>query len=315
MRYLAACVLFLLVSSTTVAGLEPVIFVYAGGAPELGEMLASVIESDGRIEGRVMVLQSPGEVILAAAMPTTKCIVVYANHKDYVAGLGPPLVPFFKEGGGIVGITEVCYEPSAPGLAAEVFPVFANSSVTKLSLKERRTRTYILEQASEITSGLPDVFEILSMGTYLSADESGDHVRVPGDYTVVYRDNETGSPLLVAHESPEGGRSVAFPGIMLVSIPRLDVYYGNLVQDENFVRLFTNSVAWAADNGRIGRVEEGLAEAIAAYDDYVQELKDEAERSRRDRAGQRVMILIGLWVVGLLSVGLVVVKIVRSGGE
>jgi hypothetical protein len=315
LRHLVTWVLLLLASSATAAGLEPVVFVYTGGAPELAEMLAPVIESDGRIEGRVMILQSPGEVVLAAAMPTTKCIVVYANHKDFVTGLGTALVPFFKEGGGIVGMTEVCYEPSALALATEVFPVFANFSATELSLKERRTRTYIPEEASEIASGLPDGFEILSMGTYLSADENGDHVRVPGDYTVVYRDNKTGSPLLLAHESAEGGRSVAFPGIMLVSIPRLDVYYGNLVKDQNFVKLFTNYVAWAADNGRIGRVEEGLTDAIAAYDDYVKELKDEAERSRRDRAGRRVMILIGLWAVGLLSVGLVVLKIVRSSGE
>jgi len=308
LRGIPAIATFLLLISTAAAAvnLEPVIVVYAGGVPELGEMLASLIESDARLNDQVMIVHTPEEVVLAAVMPATQCIVIYANHKDYVFGLESALVPFFREGGGLVGIAEVCYEPSALKLATEVFPVFANRTDREVKMGERRTRTYILEGASEVAAGLSDSFQILSMGTYLSADGNGSHVRVPGNYTVVYRDNATGCPLLVTHESSGGGRSVAFPGIMLATVARLDVYYGNLVLDENFVRLFTNSVAWASGNARIKRVKEGLAQAIDEYEGQLRQLKGEADRARQDRTNRRTATLLILWAAGLVSSGLVV---------
>jgi hypothetical protein len=311
---LAAALPLLIVSTAAAADLEPVIVVYSGGTPELGELLASLIESDDRLDARVLIARSPGEVVLAAVTPATQCIVIYAEHKDYVSELDPALVPYFEEGGGLVGIMEPCYEPSAPGLATRVFPVFGNSSDRELSMKERRTRTYILEEASEIASGLPETFQILSIGTYLSADDEGKHVRVPGDYVVVYRDNATGCPLVIAHESHAGGRSVAFPGIMLAKVPRLDVYYGNLVLEEEFVKVFTNSVAWAAGNARIKRVEEGLAEAMVEQEDRIRQLLDEAEKTRRSKATGRMVGILLLWAGGLVSIGVVLKKLVLVPG-
>ncbi len=308
-RFLTATVLFILWMSAA-AGLEPVIVVYSGGTPELGEMLATLIESDGRLDSHVRIALSPGEVVVAAMAPATQCIVVYAEHKDYVTELDPILVPYFEEGGGLVGIMEPCYEPSAPGMATRVFQVFGNSSDMELSMRERRTRSYVLEEACEISSGLPEQFEILSMGTYLSADQEGKHVRVPGDYSVVYRDGATGCPLVLAHESNDGGRSVAFPGIMLAKVPRLDVYYGNLVTEEQFVKVFTNSVVWAAGNARIERVEEGLEQAMQEHEDRIRQLADEAEKTRQGKATGRVLRLILLWAAGLASIGVVAKKVV-----
>jgi hypothetical protein len=311
----AIVVLLLLFSPVAGSDLNKVIVVYAGGEPEFAEMLASVLESDSRLEAEIKVVHSTEEVIIAAAIPSTQCIVIYANHKDYVPGLGSTLVPFFEEGGGLVGITEVCYEPSVQDLARKVFPVFGNSSDVERSPRVTRTRTYIPEESSEISSGLPESFGVLSMGTYFSADEEGRHVRVPGDYTVAYRDNATGSPLVITHESVGGGRSVAFPGVMLVSIDRLDVYYGNIVSDENFVKLLTNSVAWAGDNGRIRGVEEGLAEKLGEYEDQLQRADEEAEdASRGERTGQ-MLTLLALWVVGLVSCGVVVKLVILAPVE
>ncbi len=274
-----------------------------------------MIESDDRLTSRVMAVRSLEEVVLAAAMPATQCIVIYADHKDYVFGLESTLVPFFEEGGGLVGFTEACYEPSARGLATEVFPVFGNSSNKELTMKERRTRTYILQEQSIVSRGLPDSFRILSMGTYLSADRDGKHLRVPGDYAVVYRDNATGCPLVITHQSAGGGRSVAFPGIMLAAVPRLDVYYGNLVLDENFVTLFTNSVVWAAENARIKRVEEGLKQAMDEYESQLQQLKEEAEDARRSRTTSRMLLLLLLWAAGLASSGVVARRVILSPAE
>ena len=304
----AAILLLMLSTATAAAELQPVIVVYAGGTPELGEMLASLIESDVRLNSQVTIVRSPEEVVLAAMMPATQCIVIYASHKDYVYGLDSALVPFFQEGGGLVGITDACYEPSAGRLATQVFPVFGNYTSRDLKMGGRRTRTYILEEASEVTAGLPDSFQILSMGTHLSADGNGSYVRMPGNFTVVYRDNVTGCPLLITHESGGGGRSVAFPGILLGTAPRVDVYYGNLVLDDNFVRLFTNSLVWAAGNARIKRVQQGLAQAIDEYDEELQQLKDEAETAERSRTTRRTVLLLCLWVAGLVSSAVVMKK-------
>ena len=310
-RIIAATLpLLILWVAAAAADVKPVIIVYSGGTPELGEMLASMIESDDRLDAQVRIALNPGEVILATMAPATQCIVVYAEHKDYVSELDAFLVPYFEGGGGLVGIMETCYEPSAPGMATEVFQVFGNSTDVERSIRERRTRTYILEESGEIASGLPEEFEILSMGTYLSADEDGNHVRVPGDYNVIYRDNATGCPLIITHESNDGGRSVAFPGIMLANIPRLDVYYGNLMLEENFVKLFTNSVTWATGNSRIKRVREGLAEAMQEQENRIRQLADEAEDTRQGEATNRIVRLLLLWAAGLVSMGVVAKKIV-----
>ncbi len=303
--------LILLLNLCTISAqseVEPVIVVYGGGQSEFAEMLATLIEEDGSVEGEVMVVYSRQSVELAAALPTTKCIVMYADHRNYISGLWSALVPFFKEGGGLVGMTELCYMPSAGTLATEVFPVFGNSSDVVTSPRETRTRTYVLEEETEVNAGLPDQFDVLSMGTYLSADEGGDHVRVPGDYQVAYRDEVTGCPLVAVHESERGGRSVALPGIMVVTVPRLDVYYGNLISDQAFVDLFMNCVSWASENSRIEAVEGELTETISEYEESRQDMKDSADESDRERRNRRLMTLVVLWAIGLVACAVAVKK-------
>lgn len=303
--------LILLLNLCTISAqseVNPVIVVYGGGQSEFAEMLATLIEEDDSVDSEVMVVYSRQSVALAAALPTTKCIIMYADHRDYISGLWSALVPFFEEGGGLIGMTELCYMSSAGTLATEVFPIFGNSSHVVTSPRETRKRTYVLEDQTEISEDLPDEFDVLSMGTYLSADEGGNHVRVPGDYQVAYRDKVTGSPLVALHESERGGRSVALPGLMLVTIPRLDVYYGNLISDQAFVDLFMNCVRWASGNSRIEAVEGQLGETISEYEEGRQDLKESAEQSDKESRNRRLMTLVVLWAIGLVACAVVVKK-------
>jgi hypothetical protein len=292
---------------------RPVVVVYAGGDMVLANMLVDLIEDDPRIDSDVDIVNSAGALAMSTALPTTECIVVYSNHKDQLVGLGTPLANFLQEGGGLVGLTEVGYEPSAGNLATEVFPVFGNVSIVRRSLREKRSRTYILNQAGDITLGLPETFDLISMGTYYSGDEEDNYLEITGGHEVVYRDGETGSPLVVSYEAGKGGRSVALPGVMVVKQDRVDVYYGNLLSDDNFVRLFTNSVYWAAKGSqRYPEVSANLSQKIADAETRYERAGEEADRAKREALTQRTMVLGAIWAVGLVGCGIIVWKVILA---
>ncbi len=293
-------------------GITPTILLYSGTDPGFANMLATLIEEDERIDSKTRVVTSPDIIGLATALPQTECVVIYSANKAEIGGLETNLLSFFEQGGGVVGMREVCFESSAGELATKVFPIFGNASVKQLNPSEFRARNYVADDTvGEINSGLPGSFPLLSMGTYFSGDSENMYVEVPGDYQVPYRDDETGSPLVATLQSEKGGRSVALPGIWVIPVSRVDVYYGNLVADENFVKLFTNSVLWAAKgSSRFGEVSQGLEEKIEEAKGKQEKLKEEAEKARRRERTQRTLILIAIWAVGLLASGLVIKKLI-----
>jgi len=295
---------------------EPNIIIFTAGDPVFAGMLADLITQDDRIDSEVEVVSNPEVIIMASLLPNTECIVIYSDHKDQVNGLYTSLSLYLQQGGGLVGMREVCYEPSALELAEEVFPVFANDSNRNPNSKGKRARTYIMENQHEVTSGLPETFDLLSMGTYISADDDGNYLPVPGDYEIVYRDEVSNSPLLVTHESEKGGRSVSMPGIWCVNNQRVDVYYGNLVAEDNFVRLFTNSVLWAAKGStRYDTISTNLTAKLENSDQEKDELRRRAEEADKDRANQRLILLIIVWGTGIVVCVLVIWKLVLAPVE
>ena len=117
----------------------------------------------------------------------------------------------------------------------------------------------------------------------------------------------------MAYENDNGGRSVAFPGVWVIPSSRLDVYYGNLVADENFGKLFTNSVLWAAKGStRFTEVQKDLDEKIEDAKGKQERLKEEAEQARKREETQRLLMLVGVWVVGLIICAVVVLKLVLA---
>jgi len=290
---------------------DPTIVIFTAGDPVFGEMLANLIAEDDRIDSKVEIITNPELIEMASLLPNTECIVIYADHKDQVTGLYTSLSLYLQEGGGLVGLREVCNEPNAKELATEVFPIAANETDRNPNSQGKRARTYILTGDHEITSGLPDTFDILSMGTYLPVDADGNYLPVPGDYSVVYKDEITNSPLVVTLESDKGGRSIALPGIWAVSNTRVDVYYGNIVADENFVKLFTNSVFWAAKGStRYNTISNNLTGKIDSADLKRQELSSAAEEAAKKKAQQRLILLVAVWGGGLVVCGIVIWKLV-----
>jgi hypothetical protein len=288
---------------------KPVVVVYGGGNDEFTDMFAELIED--RVDAEVMIVTSPEAVRLASALPNIACIMIYADHRDDLVGLPESLPAFFLAGGGLVGMTEVCYEPSAEELSEEVFPIHGNETIRP----PKRVFTYVLDENMEITEGLPESFDVLSIGTYASVDDEGTPLDVPGDQKVVYRDSLSGVPLVVSHESEAGGRSVAIPGIMVVSNQRVDVYYGNLFLNENFNQLLINSIEWTIGNSRYTRLEQELDEKINEFNRIQEDLRTAAEDTKDERRTRRIYYLLVFWAVGLVVCGLILYKLVLIPGD
>jgi len=293
-------------------GPKPVIVVYSGTDTEIAQALAGLIEQDARFDGEILVVSSPSAVTLATLLPTTQCIVIYSDHRDHLFGFETTLLPFFNMGGGLVGIRDACYEPSAGNLSKDVFPTYGNFSLVKTSMAQKRVRTYVGVGTSEVTSGLPETFQLVSMGTFLCADKNGSYIEFPGSYQVLYKDEETGSPLVLTYESEGAGRSVAMPGVMVVKTQRVDVYYGTLLADENFVKLFTNSVFWAAASPRFASVTQDIEGKLAITENERRTLKEQGELAERKDRQKRLYTVLVIWVLGLAACALITKKLILA---
>jgi hypothetical protein len=316
MKALIATLIFALIATPPVLSespVEPTIIVYSGTDSGFAEMLAQLLLDDPRIESQVRIVTTPDIIALASSLPQTECMIIYTGNKVEVEGLESNLISFFEQGGGLIGMRDICSVPAVGRIAIDVFPTYANGSVKQFNPRELRVRNHTKGDSTEINEGLPDRFSLLSMGTYLSVDSDGNYLPVSGDFLVPFRDEQTGSPLIIANENDNGGRSVAFPGVWVIPSSRVDIYYGNLVADENFVKLFTNSVLWAAKgSSRFPEVQKDLAEKIEDAKGKQERLKEEAEQARKRENTQRLLLLVGVWVVGLIICAVVVLKLVLA---
>jgi len=283
--------------------ITPMIYLYAPGDRTFAGMLASLIGNDTRVMqsgAKVELLDTQSKVIRATALPNTACIVIYSDNARQLEGLETSLLAFFKNGGALVGIREICFKHRGlERLVSVVFPTFANASVKQTGMAKKRVRTYVAVEPGEIGQGLPDRFDLVSMGTYYCADEDGNYLRIPGNYRVAYMDGEIGAPLVVVAESDRGGRSVGMPGIWVVKASRVDIYYGNLFSDENFVRLFTNSVVWAMESPWFKDKGLKMQERMAEMKEEEETLAEDLERIERAKKSRRTIVLAVLWVIGL----------------
>ncbi len=305
----------LLMSMATVSGqteIRPTIVFYTGTDSGFARMLASLVEQADGIDSDVMVVAKPDALALATALPQTECIIVYGSNAAEVGSLVEPLTAFFESGGGLVGLREVCYEPSVGNLATRVFPACANVSAQQYPPGQKRARNYTEVQTTEIASGLPERFQLVSMGIYFRGDSAGKYLEVSeAEYSVAYADEATGAPIVLTCESEAGGRSVALPGIWVVSNSRVDAYYGNLVLDENFVQLFTNAVRWAAKGStHFSEASRDFRNKLDDARSKQERLRDEAERARRKGNANRLLLLSGMWAAGLLACGVVIRKLI-----
>jgi hypothetical protein len=311
-------IILLALTATLLAGIpaacvEPTIVVYSGSDSGFAEILAELIQNDTRINSQTRVVNSPDLITLATALPQTEAIILYTSSKVEIEGLDQALTSFLQQGGGLIGIREPCYTPSAPILATQVFPIQANTSIQQLNPREKRVRTYTTQQNTEINQDLPQTFELLSMGTYYTGDTEGNYINIHQQHTIPYKDQETGSPLLLTYENEQGGRTTAMPGIWAIPSERLDVYYGKIAAQPNFAKLFTNTVLWTAKGStRYNQVQQDLDQKIQDAKTKKDRLQEEAEKARKKEQTQRLILLTAIWATGLIACAAITKKLILT---
>ncbi len=292
---------------------EPVVLVYAGRLPGYADALAAIINETGT---RTIVARSDSVMRALANLPQVRCIVVPALNPsdfDFLRQFTPVLQRHFEEGGSLVGLSAAC-SMELKGLATSVFPIRGNSTGKGKTIGGIYGSTYVLSEALEgITEGLPASF-VITQSDYTY--QSGATGPIPpssdlGRLSVLYREESTGIPMVVALERGGGGRSVSLPGCYVAVVERLPFYWGKLVAQTEFRELFRRCVAWAmAGSKRYDQLSQSWEESLKAEAERRSQIVEAGRQSQAKSRQRRLLILVGLWAAGLVFQGFLVVRFI-----
>jgi hypothetical protein len=292
---------------------EPLAIVYAGRMPGYADALAEIISETGT---KAVVATSDSVVRSISGLPQVRVIVLAAlNPSDFVflEEFSSTFQRYFEEGGSFVGIGSVS-SMDLEELATTIFPVRGNHTGRGKRVGDLYGSTYVLSGANEeITGGLPPEF-VITQGEFKFQSAGGvplDPWSDLGEVEVLYRDKDTDAPLVVSLEREGGGRSVSMTGGYVVDVERLPFYWGNLVDQEEFRKLLKQSVSWAMEGSK--RYDDLSPESegrLGEEADRLKGLEDGGEKSRSRAEQRRLLILAGLWGVGLAFQGFLVIRFV-----
>ncbi len=292
---------------------EPHVLVYAGRIPGYAEALAEIIEETGT---KVIVANSDAIIRSLTVLPQTGCIVIAAtNPSDFVflREFAPAFQEFFEEGGSFVGLSASCSMALEP-LATTIFPIMGNSTGRGKKVGEDFGSTYVLSEGlEEITGGLPESFVLTQEKFTYHSGLSGplEPTSDVGEVKVLYREEGTGIPLVVALEAGYGGRSVSISGCYIVAVDRLPFYWERLVMKEEFRELLKRSVVWAmGGSGRFNSMYSSIENVLKEEADRLAAIEEAGEESRSRLNQGRILLLAGLWTAALIFQGFLVVRFI-----
>ncbi len=316
MLTLAACLLVLAVSIGTAPASvdQAVVLVYTGRMLQFGEGIAQIVRETGT---RVLLVTSDDVLRGLANLPQIRCIVIAAFAQSDLAFLGqfaPALVRYFEEGGSLVGIGPVCSQIAEERLAQTIFPIRGNATGVGTRIGDLYGSAYILSDPVDgIVEGIPDRFVITqSQFTYnLGAGGVVEPYSQMGTPRVVYREESTGTPMVVALEGIGGGRSVSLPGCYVAEVERLPFHWSRLLNQTAFRDLLKGCVGWAMEGSR--RYE---AVGLSVNEDLRRELqrmtarRELVQEANREAGGKRFIFLATIWGLGLAFQALLAAKLV-----
>ncbi len=306
---------------------KPVILLYHGpkvGNQDLrtyGEALASLINTDPRMKDKadIKLVGDPDLMKTLLHFPQVKCaIIALTTWESKDMTIIPSALWYFNQGGGLVGLGNVAYDPTEASATGTPFPVYGNDHERgKIVISQEPATgkriietmiTYSGDQDHEIARGVEEEFDLKDMRFVihlnLSATQPHYVPRQPekGEYTVVYRDSEIGAPLVVVYE--ENGTSVTFTGTDQMSIHEdEETYFGRFLDNENFAKLFQNAVyyAWNQED----KYENAMAKAEEGFERVKEEeedLKRRIESSEKRGARAKILRFILLAVIGVVVI-------------
>lgn len=294
--------------STVLVYVEPI---------EFGSALAEVIEEETDFE--VVVASDYRDLGVMLLMPQVRVLVFgptlsILNEPDlYRKGLYGQIEWFYANGGGLIGLASAGFVSVTDDLAKNIFPLFG--SYLALAQFDFDTLGYSLTYEAlppnPISSGVGDM--CLMEQEYLVHINSSTLSRelvVPedGSYTIIYQEPKCKMPLVVTYEKE--GRSVTFAGLNLIG-QEGPTYYGNVIKEDAFRKVFANALSWAADNPGYEKSAAKRNEYFADREARAQEVAAKAEgiaakeKNRRAQANIRKI----LSVVGGIAAVIVIYKL------
>jgi len=283
---------------------EPYVLVYAGRMVEYGEALAAIVNETGT---KAIVAHDEDTMRSMITLPQIRCVVISAYNPaefSFLKDFSPVLQAHFEEGGAFIGIGPVCSRILADPLASGIFPVRGNVTGRGTALEGRYGSGYVLsDQVEGISNNLPARF-VLTQGQYIynSGSEGPlEPASEDGDLQVVYREESTGIPMVIALETIKGARSVSLAGCYVADVERLPYYWRRLVEQEEFRSLLKGCVSWAMDGSRrYAELGPSADDRLEAEADAILAARAESDLARR-RAGQRRTMLLGLVWTGAVA--------------
>jgi len=302
----------IIVSQAGAEQFDPHVLVYAGRIPCYAVALAEIINETGTT---AIIADSDTVIRSLTILPQTGCVVIAAlNPSDFVflRVFAPVFEKFFEEGGSFVGLGTCCSEEL--DALSTIFPIAGNATARGKRIGDDHGSIYVLSEATEgISDGLPQSFILTQEKfTYRSGVEGGlEPSSEFGDTRVVYRDDETGYPLLVTLEGDNGGRTVSMPGCFVVGVDRLPFYWGKLVSNPDFRTLLKNCVSWAMSGSkRFNELHPNMVGVLEEESSRLSSVRSVGEDAV-DRANRsRTYMLIGLWTVAIVFQAFLVVKFI-----
>lgn len=295
--------LFLLVLPSSAAqgpGNEtrPLILIFCQKQPRYGEELARLLSEDPRIDAEILVLTSPDLFKTMLYFPYVK-IVVTAFNQEQDGGLGPHLENFFSNGGGIIGMGYAGCRTTTGNASESIFALNASYCQTGRYDPHRKRFRQILhvDELHEINDGVGD-YTALTKSVIMRLNITSNKLlpmTPQGETTVLYRETVHGAPAVVVHKG--SGVSVTFACFAADDFERGPTYFGHFTQQEEFRKLFTNSVYWAWQNEH--RFEDTLAWAYEKLSDektVIAAMRERAEQSKH-REGNLWLLRSGIILV------------------
>ena len=309
----AGIILILLYAGCHAEEPQPVVLVYAGRLPGYADALAGIINETGT---RTIVARCDTLLRALANLPQVGCIVIPALNPsdfDFLREFAPVLQRHFEEGGSVVGLSAAC-SMDLKGMATTIFPIHGNATGKGKNVEGVYGSTYVLSDVlEEITGGLPREFVITQSDYTYQSSQAGP---VPpssdvGKLSILYKEQSTGIPLVVALERDGGGRSVSLPGCYVAVVERLPFHWGKLVGQPEFKELLRRSVAWAmAGSERHDRLAQSREQSLKAEAERMSRIAEVGEQSQARSRQRRLVLLVGLWAAGLVFQFFLVIRFI-----
>jgi hypothetical protein len=276
--------------------------------PELAQGVADILSAGVGAENQFVVLSDPSKTASMLSLPNVRCVILTSVSSTDLQFLAEPVLGYFESGGSAIGFHGSSWQSKVGDLARRVFPAFGNSTGFGTKKDDLNVNEYRRDEVlAGIGEDLPEAFDLI--GQFFALCRSPERELVlpqpqSGTRTVLYKDDQSGAPLVIAYEGEKGGRSICFTGLFFRSTPTAGNYFGRILVQEEFKSLIEDCFAWCSEgNTRYNEYSENHAQILEESLGEEERLRARAEERESSRRGRRRLALIISWILGGAGIG------------